>query len=229
MRSPYADSTDYCGYPTLTDEQVSGFVRLAAAKKMQLLAHCNGDAAAAQYLSAISEFSREMSVLRPVMIHAQLLGMDQLEIVKKLGVIPSFFTAHTYHWGDVHLKNFGFSRAAHISPAASALQHDIVFTFHQDSPVIEPDMMETVWCAVNRQTKNGALLDAEAIPVLEALKAVTINAAWQYFEEDTKGSLAVGKLADLVILSADPLRVPKEELRDIRVLATYKEGEKLSL
>lgn len=224
MRSPYADSPGYCGYPTLTDEQVSGFVRLSAAKRMQLLAHCNGDAAAAQYLSAISGFSEAMSVLRPVMIHAQLLGTDQLETVKELGVIPSFFTAHTYHWGNVHLQNFGTSRASHISPAASALRHGIVFTFHQDSPVIEPDMLETVWCAVNRMTKKGALLDAEAIPVLEALKAVTLNAAYQYFEEATKGSLAVGKLADLVILSDDPLRIPKEALRDIRILATYKEG-----
>lgn len=225
MRQPYADSPDYVGYPTLSDEQVTDFVRLAVSHNMQLLAHCNGDAAAAQYLRAIAACSPAAAALRPVIIHAQLLGTDQLAQVKQLGLIPSFFAAHVYHWGDVHLKNFGPSRAAHLSPAASALALGIPFTFHQDSPVIEPDMLETIWCAVNRMSKAGSRLDAEAIPVLDALKAVTSTAAYQYFEEDTKGTLAPGKLADLCILSENPLDVPPETLRDIEVLATYKEGK----
>lgn len=234
MRDPYepssdcsanssAASSDYFGYPTLSDEQVENFVRLAQSKKMQLLAHCNGDAAAAQYLNAWKNAGGSQS-LRPVIIHAQLIGTDQLEEVKRLGLIPSFFTAHTYYWGDVHIRNFGFSRASHISPAASAQKLGIPFTFHQDAPVIEPDMLETIWCAVNRITKSGVLLKEEAISVMDALKAVTVNAAFQYFEENSKGSLAPGKLADFVILSGDPLHVPKEELNDIQVLATFKEG-----
>ena len=85
-------------------------------------------------------------------------------------------------------------------------------------------MLETIWCAANRLTKSGVCLDAEAIPVFDALKAVTAHVAYQYFEEDTKGSLAVGKLADLCLLSANPLCVPKEDLRSIKVLATFKEG-----
>lgn len=224
MRKPYEGSSDYCGYPTLTEEQVEHFVQLAIDEKLQLLAHCNGDAAAEQYLKALLKYGSKIAELRPVMIHAQLFAPDQMAAAKKSGVIPSFFGAHVYHWGDVHIENFGMERASHISAAKSALNSGIPFTFHQDAPVIEPDMLETVWCAANRLTKKGVLLDAEAIPVKEALKAVTANAAYQYFEEKEKGSITPGKLADLVVLSENPLEISKEKIRDIRVLATFKEG-----
>lgn len=228
MRRPYRDSPDYCGYNTLTDEQVTDFVRLAARENLQLLAHCNGDAAAAQYLRACRQVEAEglsLKKIRPVLVHGQLLGPDQLPEVKRLGIIPSFFAAHVYHWGDIHIQNFGMKRASHISPAAAALANGVPFTFHQDTPVIEPDMLETIWCSVNRLTKSGVRLDAEAIPVIEALKAVTINAAYQYFEENEKGSIAPGKRADFVILDKNPLTVPAMELKDIKVLQTIKDGE----
>ena len=227
MREPYAGESDYRGYPTLTDQQVDERVQMAGEKHMQLLAHCNGDRAAQQYLDALERAAEEGKCPpRPVMIHAQLLGRDQLEQVKKLGVIPSFFVAHVYHWGEVHVKNFGLEQAEHISPAGRALALGIPFTFHQDAPVIKPDMLETVWCAANRLTRAGRLLGGdERIPVLEALRAVTVNAAWQYFEEEHKGSLRPGKRADLVILSADPLAVPADRVRDIQVLETIKAGE----
>lgn len=228
MREPYRDSPNYSGYNTLTDEQVTDFVRLAARENLQLLAHCNGDAAAAQYLRACRQAEAEglpLKEVRPVLVHGQLLGPDQLPEVKQLGIIPSFFAAHVYHWGDVHIKNFGMERASHISPAAAALRSGVPFTFHQDTPVIEPDMLETIWCSVNRLTKSGVRLDAEAIPVMEALKAVTINAAYQYFEENEKGSITPGKRADFVILDKNPLTVPAMELKDIKVLQTIKDGE----
>ena len=194
---------------------------------MQLLAHCNGDRAAQQYLDALERAAGEGKCPpRPVMIHAQLLGRDQLERVRKLGVIPSFFVAHVYHWGEVHVKNFGLERAEHISPAGSALAQNIPFTFHQDAPVIKPDMLETVWCAANRLTRSGRLLgEDERIPVLEALRAVTIHAARQYFLEQDRGSIAVGKRADFVVLNADPVTAPPAGIRDIQVLETVKNGE----
>ena len=159
------------------------------------------------------------------MIHAQLLGLDQLPELKRLGVLPSFFVAHVYHWGDVHVKNLGLERAAHISPAGSAAKLGIPFTFHQDAPVIRPDMLETVWCAVERRMKDGSVLGPEKrVDVWTALKAVTANAAYQYFEEDQKGTLAPGKQADLVVLDRDPTRTAGESLRTIRVLETWKDG-----
>lgn len=228
-----SDVAAYRGYPTLTDDQVYANLKLAEEQDLQILAHCNGDGACEQYLRAYGKVmndlpDRQPGDIRPVMVHAQLLGLDQLDRLKSLNVIPSFFVAHVYHWGEIHVRNLGEERASHISPAGSALKKGIRFTFHQDAPVIRPDMFETVWCAVNRRTRDGRLLGAdERIPVLEALKAVTINGAYQYFEEDKKGSLAPGKLADLVVLDRNPLKVPEKEIRDIRVLATIKEGTEI--
>lgn len=120
MRTPYlGGGPQDRGYPVLTDRQVYDRMALALDQGMQLLAHCNGDAAAGQYLSVLEQLEREREahLERPVMIHAQLLDLDQLDKVKELGVVPSFFAAHVYHWGDVHVKNFGAERAARISPA----------------------------------------------------------------------------------------------------------------
>lgn len=230
LTQPYQGSEDgYCGYPVYTDEQVQGFFRQVLEQRQQMLVHCNGDAACEQMLRCMETLRLQTGCdwkpLRPVMIHAQLLRKDQMQRVKELGIIPSFFVAHTYHWGDVHLQNLG-DRARSISPAGSAMRHGIPFTFHQDTPVIEPDMMETIWCAVQRTTRQGIQLsEEERIPVSEALKAVTVYAAYQYFEEDSKGSISPGKLADLIVLSENPLRVPAERLREIQVLRTIKDGE----
>ena len=229
MRRPYEGDADYRGYPTLTDEQVTAALRHAAENGMQLLAHCNGDAAAEQLLRCAATLRKEgtdLRPLRPVLVHGQLLGIDQLDIVKEFGFAVSFFPAHVYHWGDVHLRNFGWERGSRISPAASALEKGVPFTFHQDTPVLPPDMLETVWCAVVRRTAAGAAL-AEGIAPADALAAVTRTAAWQYFEEREKGTIAPGKKADFVILSRDPLAVPPEALREIQVVETIKEGRSL--
>ena len=245
MRTPYLPEgpgakEDYCGYNTLEDSQVKADILKAELEDMQLLAHCNGDMAAEQYMDQMEAAYRELDDgkrrkpgfyrgdIRPVMIHAQLLGPDQLARVKKLGIIPSFFLAHVYHWGDIHVRNFGQERAGRISPAASALKEGVRFTLHQDSPVIMPDMLETLWCAVNRRTREGMVLGPEErIPVWDALKAVTVNGAYQYFEENEKGTVTPGKKADFVILEQNPLETEADEIRNIRVLATIKDDRLL--
>ena len=225
VREPYAGGG--CGTSTMTDGQVLSAFRQALDRDAQLLAHCNGDRAAEQYLTLLAQAEREAGkkLCRPVMIHAQLLGLDQLERVKALGVIPSFFVAHVYHWGEIHVKNFGLDRASRISPARSALAWGIPFTFHQDSPVIPPDMLETIWCACVRKTKTGRVLGAEErIPVEAALRAVTQTAALQYGLERELGTLRPGKRADFVLLSGDPLRTPPEELKKLQVERTIQRG-----
>ena len=225
VREPYAGGG--CGTSTMTDGQVLSAFRQALDRDAQLLAHCNGDRAAEQYLTLLAQAEREAGkkLCRPVMIHAQLLGLDQLERVKALGVIPSFFVAHVYHWGEIHVKNFGLDRAGRISPAGSALAWGIPFTFHQDSPVIPPDMLETIWCACVRRTKTGRVLGAEErIPVEAALRAVTQKAALQYGLERKLGTLRPGKRADFVLLSGDPLRTPPEELKKLQVERTIRCG-----
>ena len=227
MRKPY-EGTDFCGYPTMTDEAVLNAFLQAAEEKTQLLAHVNGDAAAAQYLRCLSQAEKKAPVLaelRPVIIHGQLMGKDQLIQAARLHTVISFFVAHVYHWGDTHIRNFGMERASRISPAASALQLGIPVTFHQDSPVIPPDMLETIWCAAVRRTRAGITLGKdEAISPEEALKSVTIRAAFQYGEEREKGSITPGKYADLIILDQNPLTVSPQDIPSIQVLETYKEG-----
>lgn len=228
MRQPYQDSGSYCGYGTQTDERVIVAFEQAAQLGVQLIGHCNGDMAAEQFLRCLQSAQERypnLKQLRPVIIHGQLLGVDQLPRVRELGAMVSFFVAHVYHWGDVHIRNFGKERAEHISPAASALREGVRFTFHQDAPVIEPDMMQTVWCAVERQTKSGICLgEQERISVMDALRAITVNGAYQYAQEEIKGSIVPGKKADLVILDQDPLQTPHHRLKDIQVLQTYKDG-----
>ena len=142
--------------------------------------------------------------------------------------MPSYFVAHTYFWGNTHLKNLGQERATRISPAASTLKAGIPFTFHQDTPVLEPDMLRTVWCAVNRTAQSGRILGpGQRVTVEEALRAVTKNAAYQYFEEDRKGVIRQGMLADLTVLSENPLKTDPARLREIAVCETIREGETL--
>lgn len=225
LRTPYVQGG--CGYPVLRDEQADLAAMEAAETGRQLIAHCNGDAAAEQFLQAVAKAQAKVGPLqRPVMIHAQLVGLDQLPRLKGLGILPSFFVAHVYHWGDVHLENLGPARAAQISPAGSAGDLGLRYTFHQDSPVIPPDMLETVWCAANRITRAGAVLGGgERVSVYDALRAITIHAAYQYGEEDKKGSIAPGKDASFVLLDRDPLAVPPAELRHIRVVETICRGK----
>lgn len=124
------------------------------------------------------------------------------------------------------MKNLGFDRGGNISPVKDAISSGVKYNFHQDTPVTKPNMLHSVWCAVNRISRSGNVIgENQKIDVYEALKAVTINAAYEYFEEKEKGSLEPGKKADMVILSDSPLEVDVERIKDIRVMETIKEGE----
>lgn len=231
LTEPYEKTQDgYRGYGAYKNGEVREFVRAALEDRTQLLAHCNGDAAAQQLVDAFkaetSAFHQGAQSIRPVMIHAQLVRRDQLKQMARLGMIASFFVAHTYYWGDVHLENLGPGRAGHISPVRSAIEQGVTYTFHQDSPVVPPDMLHTIWCAVVRATKNGVVLgERERVSPLEALRGVTSNAAYQYFEEDRKGTITPGKLADFVVLDRNPLKVALKQIKEIQVLNTIKEDQ----
>lgn len=229
MKEPYENAEDgYCGYPIKTDDQLYRLIVTALEDGQQLLAHCNGDAAAEQY---VTQFERVMEdhpgyeTNRPVMIHAQLVQKEQLKRMKKLSMMPSFFVAHTYYWGDIHIQNFGMKRASYISPAGTAIRLNLPFTFHQDSPVLLPDVFRTVWSAARRITKEGVeLAEEERVSVYDALKANTVYAAWQYGEEKEKGTIEEGKRADLILLDKNPLECPIDDVKHIQVLETIKDG-----
>ena len=226
MLQPYEGETEYRGYPTLTDEGVETRLRRALENNLQPMAHCNGDAAAEQYVSLwekVTENGKLGQNLRPVMIHAQTVTDEQLDRMAATGMMASFFVGHCYYWGDTHLQNMG-SRGKRISPVKTALEKGVPFSFHQDSPVTPPDMLHSVWCAVNRLTRGGVQLDmSRAVDPYTALMAATRGGAYGYFEEDTKGVLKPGAVADFVVLSADPTTVNPISIKDITVLATIKD------
>lgn len=229
MSSPYMNSGDYSGYAWLEDEIVEKNIEKALEEKRQIMAHCNGDAASEQFLNAYEKVLQRNKVkgdFRPVMIHCQTVRNDQLDKMKKLNMIASFFIGHVWYWGDVHIKNLGAERGNHISPVRDALDRKISVNFHQDTPVTEPDMLHSVWCAVNRISRSGKTIgNDQKISVYEALKAVTVNAAYQYYEEGQKGSIKEGKRADFVVLDKSPLEVDPMEVKDITILKTIKDGK----
>lgn len=226
---PEGQSADYKGFPIFKDEVLYDDLKTLFQNNITAQLHVNGDAAIDQALRVIKRLKDEKIYrpeLRATLIHVQNSRPDHIQKIKEIGLIPSYFSTHAYLWGDWHYSSvFGPERASFISPAHSALQAGIIFTIHHDAPVTPPDLITAVYAAVNRKTRSGMILGPnERISPLEALKAITINAAYQLQEEKTKGSIKAGKLADLVILDKNPLTIDPEQIRSIVVLETIKEG-----
>ncbi|MDD1795009.1 amidohydrolase [Enterovibrio sp. ZSDZ42] len=226
---PEGQTAGYAGYPIMSDEEAEKYVGMAMKNGWQLLTHANGDAAIDQYIQAVEKATQKYGAgeRRFVSIHAQTAREDQVQSFKDLNVIPSFFPMHTFYWGDWHAQSvLGDERAENISPTGWALDRDMIFTSHHDAPVAFPNSMRVYSATVNRITRSGRILGKDQrVSSMTALKAQTIWAAYQHFEEDTKGSIEVGKVADLVLLSDNPLEINPLELADITVLSTIKEGE----
>ena len=232
LEQPYMSGpARYRGYGIYDNDAVEKYVEKSLDDEMQLQAHCNGDAAADQYINALSNVMNRRNTTnnyRAVLVHSQIIREDQYSSMYNLNIIPSIFVAHVYYWGDTHIANLGMERASQISASQTALQNNLAFTYHQDTPVIKPNMLETVWCAVNRISRDGVLLgENQKVTPYEALKAITINAAYQNKEEYLKGTIEEGKLADLIILSDNPLKCDPMDIKDIEIIDTIKEGKTL--
>ena len=225
---PAGQKADYRAYAVMNQQEVSDWVAFGYRNNIQIITHTNGDAALDQFLVAVQQARATYGAkdLRPVAIHAQLARHDQVDRIKALGIVPSFFTAHTFFWGDWHRQSFGEQRAAGISPTGYANRQGVIFTNHNDAPVVPPDMLRLAQTAVVRTTRSGFVLGpAERVSPYVALKAMTDWAAYQYFEEKSKGTLEPGKLADLVILERDPLKADPTTISTIKVVETIKEGK----
>ena len=224
-KPPHSESDSYKGYPLIPQSEVSKWVKRYADLNIPIMAHANGDAAADMLIEAVKD-AEITSDHRTIMIHAQTVREDQLDQMKELRIIPSYFSTHTFYWGDWHRDSvFGEERAMRISPTKSSLDRNMPFTVHNDAPVVPPDMIRLLWSTTNRKTRSGKVLGEEQkISTYSALEAMTINAAYQHFEDDIKGTIEVGKQADLVVLSEDPLSIDPENLLKIRVIATYSKG-----
>jgi predicted amidohydrolase YtcJ len=229
--TPVAGCVHHCtGLPSLNQEALNNLFLVAYKNDNQLFIHCNGDASIDMVIKAHENACDSLKQpldknRRTVIIHSQFVRPDQLETYVEYKMSPSFFTNHAYFWGDVHLENLGEERARFLSPIATADQMGIKYTNHSDATVTPLNPMMTVWSAVNRVSRSGVVVgETERATPYQALKAITINAAYEHFDEGLKGSLKEGKLADFVILEKNPLNVSPEKIKDIRVLKTIKEG-----
>ncbi|HEY2774814.1 MAG TPA: amidohydrolase [Candidatus Binatia bacterium] len=229
---PSSDAKDASlrGFPRIPRERLFELVAHIHAAGGQVAIHGNGDAEIDDILDAIEAaqkaFPRDDA--RHVIVHAQMAREDQLDRMKALGVIPSFFELHTWYWGDRHRDRFlGPERAARISPLKSAEARGLPFTLHADTPVVPMEPLRMLAAAVTRRTASGAVLGPEQrIGVASALRALTINAAHEMFLENRVGSLEAGKLADLVILDRSPL-APDVDLDNLHVVETWVGGRRV--
>ena len=227
---PHGAAADYRGYPIMPQAELDAWYEKFAGLGWQVQTHCNGDACIDMLIKAVEKAEAAhpgFAATRPVVIHSQVTRPEQLSAYKRLGIFPSFFAEHTFYWGDWHRdETLGPARAAFISPTAAALREGLHFSLHTDAPVVPPAPMHALWSAVNRTTRSGEVLGPhQRIAPMDALRALTIWPAWQHFDEASRGSITVGKKADLVVLGADPLSVDPATIKDIPVLATIKDGQ----
>jgi predicted amidohydrolase YtcJ len=224
---PYHGDEEYAGYAAVPRNKLFEKVESLHKAGYQLAIHTNGDQSVEDALDAF-EAAQELHPVedpRLILIHAQMAREDQIKRMKKLGVTPSFFSAHTWYWGDRHRDIFmGPERAANMSPAKWAEENGLRYSSHLDTPVTPMLPLQAVWSTVHRITYGGDVLGPEQrVGVMEALRAVTIDAAWQVFEDDNRGSLESGKYADMIILSGSPLDDPMA-MRELKVERTLVGG-----
>jgi hypothetical protein len=222
-----AGEKNWFGEPSFPNVEVERIAKLAYDNKLQLICHCNGDAAIDLLLDAHEACARDRTAdLRTVAIHSQFVRKDQLEKYVAYKIVPSFYTEHCFFFGDAHVKNRGKEQAYFLSPMKTALAMGLHCANHTDFPVVPIDQLLVMWSAVNRVSRNGEVIGPnERITPLQALKAVTLDGAYMYREENSKGSIKPGKLADLVILDKNPLKVDPMAIKDVKVLETIKEGK----
>jgi predicted amidohydrolase YtcJ len=228
---PDGQKKGYKGYPVIPDDkEFFSYVDSAFKNNWQVMMHANGDAAIDQMIRGLRH-STELygdKDRKTVLIHGQFVRQDQLDSLKKYHVYASLFPMHTFYWGDWYTKIVGPQQASAISPIHSALKKGVRVTSHTDAPVALPNLMMIMWTTVNRVSRSGKLLGAdERLTPYQALQTITIWGADQHMEQDRKGSLKAGKLADLVILDKNPLKVDPMTLKDIKVMETIKEGKSI--
>ena len=229
---PYLDTTgfpkDWRGFAYYPQALFDKYTKLAYEKNIQYFGYSNGDAGIDMTLAALAKTISETGITedrRTVIAHSFFARDDQLDDYKKKNIMAVMMPNDTWLYGDVYNKVLGGERAANLSPANSANAKGITLALHNDTPSSGPNVLFSVWSAVNRKTFSGAVLGPEQrITPYLALQGFTRNAAYQYKEELSKGSLAPGKLADLVILDQNPLKVAPDDIKNIQVLKTIKGG-----
>lgn len=229
LRKPYFNAPDIYGDLIHDQELFQEEVLDLHERGFRITTHGNGDRAIGSILDAYS-YALERSPRqnhRHRIEHVQTATSEDLVKMNKLGVAGSFFINHVYFWGDRHEQLFlGKERARRISPVAEAVKNNLLFTLHSDCPITPISPLFSVWAAVNRITRDGKVLGPEQrIDVETALKSMTIYGAKLNFSEEYSGSIELGKQADFTVLEVDPTMVDPDEIKDIKVVATFIDGK----
>ena len=219
---------NWSGEPTFPQDLAKKLVKKVYELGVPLLVHTNGDAAIDAFLDAY-KYARDGDYSKPwnvTTIHTQFIRKDQIPKFVEYNVRPSFYTLHTFYFAETHIANRGEAQGTYISPMRDAIDAGLRPTNHTDFVVAPLDQMTMLWTAVNRISRGGREVGPDQrVTAFEGLKSMTEWAAEQYEEQDSKGTLEAGKLADLVILDQDPLKVDPMSIRDIKVVETIKEGK----
>lgn len=192
--------------------------------------HCNGNGTTEILIDLVTRLQKEapMPHVRHCLEHNQMVTDDQLVRMKELGMVHNLFGTHIPVWGDVHAtQTVGPELVKRLNPFQSSIKHDVPFSIHCDDGVTQVNPLFMMWGATNRQCifSGNVYGEEECLTAEQALHAVTLGAAYLMGHEDNKGSIAIGKLADLAILEQNPLEVPKQHLKDIKVHATMLGGD----
>jgi predicted amidohydrolase YtcJ len=231
---PYANNPpgkigSYSGFQQITDEMLDEAFDKLWTSNIQINMHMNGDAAVEQALRAIEKAVGKFGMRdhRPVFVHGTYMRPDQIDRAQKYGAIPSYLTSSIVSGGAGAMFMWGGERGNKVVAANTLENRGMPFTFSHDAPVTPvPWILPLVDAGVNRTTAEGQVIgEKERVSPYVALKAVTAYAAFQIKEENVKGTLEEGKLADMVILERNPLKVDPKTIKDIRIMETIKEGE----
>jgi predicted amidohydrolase YtcJ len=227
MREPFTSRPGDCGILYYSQEELNRILGEAHAKGFQITAHAQGDRAIEMLINCFEEAlaKHPRSNHRHRIEHAGVSMPDLIERMVKLGVVPIPNPAFFYEFGDGYVKNIG-ERVAHMYPARDFFDRGIVAAGASDSPVTSYDPLLGIQAAVHRRSKSGQVVGGnQRISVMEAIRMFTWNGAYASFEEHLKGSIEVGKLADLVVLSDRILDVPPDAIKDLKVEMTFLDGE----
>ncbi|OUS02544.1 hypothetical protein A9Q86_03305 [Flavobacteriales bacterium 33_180_T64] len=221
-------SKGHKGNALLKKDDLKSFIKDYHKKGWQIALHTQGDAAINEVVDVFEDLENELdfSTSRHRLEHCLLFPIENIDRIKRLNLTPSFHINHLYYYGDV-LKSdiLGEERSEKILPIASVKDSNIMFSIHADQPMFESNPFKLIQTAVERKTILGDILgDNQNITVIEAIKALTINAAWQINMEHKIGSLEKGKYADFVILDKNPLKIKTNELSSIKCLKTFVNG-----
>lgn len=219
---------EHKGKALINKDELKKFIIDYHKKDWQIAIHTQGDAAVNDVVNIYEELEKELdfSTSRHRLEHGLLFPIDNIDRVKKLNLTPSFHINHLYYYGDaLKASLIGKDRAEKILPLASVRDKDIKFTLHADQPMFESHPFRLIQTAVERKTSSGDTLGYnQKLTVMDAIKSLTLDAAWQINMETKIGSLEKGKYADFVILDKNPLKVDTNTLSKIKCLKTFING-----